>query len=167
MASTLATYDPSSVYFQLAGIYTLQGITDIKLIQNEQLFTTESAMDGSKSRIWRYDDGFSLEVSVSQASSSNNILTAMYNIDVATRMGKFPVYISDTSGSSKFIALTTWITKLPDVSYMADTQDRVWKMGCAQATLMLGGNEDSSLVVQALEFGASLLPMLKTYGVAL
>ena len=99
-----------------------------------------------------------------QSSPTNDILSMLYNVDIATRMGKFPLMIKDTKGSTSFLALTTWVEDLPRVSFSGQLETRTWILGCSEVAMNIGGNVAQSLVEQAILLGSSLLPALTQFG---
>lgn len=138
--------------------------TFVNITKDVTPFEVQAAMDGSIARLYKHDEGFKVELTLAQSSASNNILSGLYNIDTATRLGKFPVFITDTKGSSKFFAMTAWIERIPAVAFGNDLQPRTWTIQCTEATITVGGNADQNLLEKALDFGASVLPLFKTFG---
>jgi hypothetical protein len=165
---SLLLYSPSDVVISIAGLHTVAGLADgtfINISKDVDPFEVQRAMDGSIQRIYRHDEGFQLDITLAQSSPSNNILSALYNIDTVTQLGKFPVFITDGRGSTKFFALTAWVDRLPDTTFASTLETRNWRLHCTQATLTVGGNADQSAVEKALDFGVSLLPLFKDFGV--
>jgi len=165
---SLLLYSPSDVTVSIAGLHIATGFADgafINISKDVEPFEVQRAMDGSVARIYKHDEGFKLDLTLAQSSQTNNILSALYNIDVATKKGKFPVFVTDNRGSTKFFALTAWVDRIPNVSFGKDLDVRTWTLQCTQATITVGGNADQSMIEKALDFGASLLPMFKEFGV--
>lgn len=166
--SKLLTYSPMDVEVSIAGIHTITGFsadTFIEISKDIQPFDVQRAMDGERARIYREDDGYKLAITLAQSSPSNNILSALYNLDAATRLGKFPVFVRDHSGTTNFFAMTAWVEEIPNVVFANSLSDRTWVLGCAQATLTVGGNADQTAIETALDFGSSLLPLLREWGI--
>jgi hypothetical protein len=168
MSSSLLLYSPSDVIISIAGIHTVSGLADgtfVNITKDVEPFETERAMDGSIQRVYKHDEGFKLDITLAQSSPSNNVFSALYNIDVGTQLGKFPVFVNDTKGSTKFFALTAWVDRIPSVSFSNQLETRTWTLSCVQAAITVGGNADQSTIEQALDFGVSLLPLFKEFGV--
>lgn len=168
MSSSLLTYSPVDVEVSIAGIHTITGFASdrfVEIIKELRPFAIQRAMDGEKARIYREDEGYKLILTLAQSSPSNNVLSAIHNIDVATRLGKFPVFVKDNSGSTKFFAGTAWVECIPDVTFASKLTEREWVLGCSDATIIVGGNADQSAIERALDMGASLLPLLKEFGI--
>lgn len=165
---SLLLYSPIDVEISIAGLHTVTGVADgtfVNITKDVEPFETERAMDGSIQRIYKHDEGYKLDITLAQSSPSNNIFSALYNMDVATQMGKFPVFVTDTKGSTKFFALTAWVDRIPNVSFSNQLETRTWTLSCAQATITVGGNAEQSALEQALDFGSSMLPLFKEFGV--
>lgn len=163
---TLPTYSPSDVVISLAGMHTVTGYageTFIKIIKTARPFEKSRAMNGEISRLYTEDSTYRLELTLMQSSPTNNILSMLYNIDSATRVGKFPLFIRDTRGQTTFLSATTWIEQLPDVTFSNGMEMRTWIFGCADASLNIGGNDATSAVEDALLIGTSLLPVISDY----
>lgn len=164
----LLTYSPSDVKVSIAGLYQVEGFVDgtfINIVKNVKPFDIARAMDGEVARIYRKDEGFRVELTLAQSSSANNLLSTIYNIDVATQIGKFPMFIKDGLGQTTFMSLTTWVEDIPQVTFSNNMESRTWIFGCSQASLNIGGNDEVSLLESTALFGSSLLPLLKDFGV--
>ena len=62
-------------------------------------------------------------------------------------------------------ALTAWVDRVPDTAFSNQIETRTWRLSCAQASITVGGNAEQSLIEQALDFGTSMLPLFKDFGV--
>lgn len=166
--ATIALYSPKDVTVLLGGFYKLDGYasdTFINIRKDVKPFDAMKSMDGEQSRIYRKDEGYTVELTLAQSSAANNILSAIYNVDVATQMGKFPLFIKDLKGSTTFFAGTAWIEDIPDTSFGAELTTRTWVIGTSEAGLNIGGNQENSTVLDIIGIGSSALPILKDLGV--
>lgn len=162
----LTTYSPSDIVVSLAGMHTVVGYADgtfVRILKEMKPFEKQRSMGGEISRIYSQDDAFKVELSLMQSSGSNNILSMLYNIDIATRVGKFPLIIKDSRGQTNFVALTAWVEQVPDVTFSKNLEVWTWTFGCTEATLMIGGNGDTGLIEDALMIGTASLPLLKQF----
>lgn len=160
-------YSPKDVSINIAGVFDIQGFVDgtfINLTRDVKPFDSVRAMDGEVARVYRKDESYMLELTLAQSSPSNNILSTIYNIDVATQVGKFPIIIKDNRGSTTFFSLTAWIEDIPQVSFGNDIQPRVWKLRCTQSALYIGGNAPESDIEALIGQAASILPVLSEFG---
>ena len=166
--ANLLLYSPSDVTVSIAGIHVVSGFADdtfVSISKDISPFQIQRAMNGDVARLYNHDEGFRMELTLAQSSATNNILSALYNIDAATRIGKFPVFVTDGRGSTEFFALTAWVDRLPDVSFGQALSTRTWIIQCTQAAMTVGGNTDQTALEQALDFGVSLLPLFREFGV--
>lgn len=164
----LSTYSPSDVTITLAGLHTVVGYADgtfVNIVKDSQPFASVRAMDGSMARMYTEDTGYKVELTLMQSSSTNNVLTMLYNIDKATRMGKVPLFIKDGRGQTNFLAATAWIEKIPDVSFGSTLTTRTWVFGCSDAILTIGGNGSTDVIEDSLLAASTTLPILKQFGI--
>lgn len=168
MAKSILTYSPKDVIVLIGGFYKLEGYaadTFISIRKDAKPFETMRSMDGEQARIYNKDEGYTVNLTLAQSSVSNNVLSAIYNIDAATQMGKFPLLIKDTKGSTTFFAGTAWIETTPDVTFASELSVRTWTIGTSEAGMNIGGNADNNLALDVLGIGTALLPVLKEFGV--
>lgn len=161
------TYSPGSVSITLGGLYALEGLYNGEFVTvTKEVVSADDlvALDGEVGRIMRKDNRYIINISLAQSSPSNNILTFLYNIDKELGIGKFPIYISEGTGTSGFLALEAWVVELPQLAYNTDVTERKWTLKCSSGTLNIGGNGDTLSVENALSSASSLLPLLKQYG---
>lgn len=164
----LSTYSPSDVTVTLAGMHSVSGYIDgtfIRITKDMKPFSKVRAMDGEMARMYFEDTGYQVELTLMQSSSSNNILSMIYNIDTVTHMGKFPLFIKDGRGQTTFLAATAWIEQIPEVTFGSELSERKWILGCSDVALTIGGNEDTSEIEQSLLVASTTLPILKQFGV--
>lgn len=165
---SISTYSPSDVTVTLAGMHSVTGYssgTFIRITKDIRPFSKVRAMDGEIARMYSEDTGYKVELTLAQSSSTNNILTMLYNIDTATHMGKFPLFIKDGRGQTSFLAATAWIEQTPDILFGSELSERTWIFGCSDVALTIGGNGDTSLIEDSLLLASSTLPILKQFGV--
>ncbi|WP_278939100.1 phage structural protein [Pseudomonas helleri] len=163
----LLTYSPKDVTVTIAGIHTATGYADgqfIKISKSGRNVERLRAMDGETARIFRKDENFKFELTLAQSSTTNNFLTTLYNIDVATHLGKFPILMKDHKGQSFFFSGIAWIEDMPDVVFSNQMETRTWVFTCTYAGLTIGGNGTPSDMEDALLVGSSFLPILKEFG---
>lgn len=161
------TYSPREVTIIIAGAYEVTGYAEGEFvtIQKEvQATQTQRAMDGSVARLYTKDDGYRMTLTLAQSSPTNDFLGAVYNLDAATRKGKFPLVVKDTLGNTNFFAGTAWIETPPTVGFGGTLRENVWRFACYDATLRIGGNSDLTDFENYLSQGAAILPILRQYG---
>lgn len=164
----VALYSPQDVIISLAGMHTISGYADgtfVRITKDMKPFSKVRAMDGEMARMYNSDEGFRVDLTIAQSSGSNNILTMIYNVDTATHMGKFPLFIRDSKGQTSFFAATAWIEQIPEVIFSNSMETRTWSFGCSEAAITIGGNGDTSLIEDSLLLGSAGLTVLKQFGV--
>lgn len=164
--AAITLYSPKDVIVLLGGFYRVDGYAEntfINILKDVKPFDVVRAMDGEQARVYRKDKGYTVELTFAQSSASNNILSAIYNVDVATQMGKFPLLIKDTKGTTSFFAGTAWVEDIPAVTFSNGMETRTWKLGTSESGLNVGGNVDGA-VLDILGL-TSTLPLLKDFGI--
>ena len=168
LVSSLMHYVPSKVTVSIMGLVSISGFVDgtfINIIKNNKPFETRRSMDGEVARIHRKDERYTVELTLAQSSMSNNLLMAIYNLDSATGMGTFPLFIKDGSGTTTFFALEAHVASPPDASFANGMESRTWEIQCTKAAFNLGGKGEQDSLENILSFGSSLLPLLSQFGV--
>ena len=164
----VALYSPKDVFISLAGLHTISGYADgtfVRITKDMKPFSKVRAMDGEMARMYNEDEGFRVEITIAQSSTSNNILSSIYNVDAATQMGKFPLLIKDSKGQTSFFAATAWIEMIPEVTFSNQLETRTWTFGCSGAAITIGGNNNTSSFEDGLLIGSAGLSVLKQFGV--
>lgn len=144
---SLWSYSPHDVVISLAGLYQLDGYVEgtfINIKKDVQPFVPYRTADGQLCRTQTSDNSYTVEVSLSQGSPSNDILTKLLIIDQATGFGQFPIFIKDGSGSSLFFTSSAFITSVPDISFSSDIETRTWSFQCENGFMNVGGNDNQS-----------------------
>lgn len=160
-------YSPKDVILLLGGFYPVDGYssdTFIRIKKDVKPFDTMKSMDGEMARVYRKDEGYIVEITLAQSSPTNDILSSLYNIDIATQVGKFPLLIKDTKGTTTFFAGTAWVEDIPDVTFAGNLTERTWVIGTSEAALNVGGNSND-LALQLLGLGTASLPLLGQLGI--
>lgn len=162
----LTTYSPKDVIVSIAGLHTVTGYasgTFVQITKEMKPFEKVRAMDGEISRIYSHDDVYKVKLSLMQSSGSHNILSMFYNIDTATRMGKFPIIIKDSKGQTNFAAGTAWVEQIPDVTFSETLEVWTWTLGCSDVIFMIGGNQETSIVEDSLLVGTAAFATLSQF----
>lgn len=147
------TYSPDRVIVSLAGLLDISGFakgTFVEIEKDIAPYTFQAAADGEISRTFTKNDNYTVRVTLAQSSESNNILSALHSVDIATQLGKLPLLVRDRSGTTNFFSLNAWIEKYPTVSFSGDLETRVWTFKCSNGALLVGGNGEENLVLAAL-----------------
>ena len=164
----LYTYSPKDVLINIGGIHQVTGLADgvfVSIKRNIKAMEKARAMDGEVARLYPHEDGWTVELSIMQTSPSNNILGAIYNLDCALKIGKFPFSVKDTKGQTSFFAATAWVEESPAVTFSTGMEIRTWTIACTGGAMIYGGNGESGLLESGFTAGSALLSALKDYGV--
>lgn len=156
---SIATYNPGEVDLHLAILYQVTGFSPnslIKITKDESYFSTQKGGAGGVERFLNPDSTYTLEITLSQTSSSNSVLNALAILDHKSGVGAFPIFAKDSSGDSLFIATTCWIEGSAEASYGSDINERVWTIKCQEMVFGIGGNGDSNALDQVAQIGSMI-----------
>lgn len=150
---SIRTYSPVDVTILLAGFYQIGGFVEgsfVSISKDVQPYKTTRTSDGKVARTFISDDTYTITLSLASTSPANDILTKIYQVDEVSQLGKFPMFIKDSSGSSLFLAPTCWIKQVPDLEFSQKVSERTWVIQATQCVPNFGGNEDASSAIQDL-----------------
>lgn len=149
----LATYSPLDVIVLIANIIPLTGMVDgtfIKVSKDEDIFSTRTSADGVVSRSHKDSQVYTVEITLHQASESNDILSKLMIADATTRAATFPLFMKDATGSFIFQSLDSWIVGPPSITFSNEISDRTWRIACSGVSMNVGGNDGESGVLRDL-----------------
>ncbi len=122
MATDLKTYDPARVQVFVGG-FTIAGFAPgamVELAPDQPSFEDDYGVDGEPIR-WANRNPFdTLTLALAQSSSSNVILSNLYNADLLTHASIYPVMIlDDNTGGVKttYVAARGWIAGPPRIVF--------------------------------------------------
>lgn len=137
-------YDPRQVTVSLAG-NVLRGFADgtfVRVQMESDAFTDVVGTDGEVSRSRSSDDRATVTFLLMQTSDSNDVLSALHNLDKTTPggAGVGALEIRDRNGRAYYRAAEAWISKAPDVEFGREPGPREWAIRCAKMIRVDGGN---------------------------
>ena len=139
----LGTYSPDKVSINVAG-HIITGYTETSFVDIEfsnDRITMEKGADGEVARVINSDDSAIITIRLQQTSSSNDVLSALFDADLISSSGAFPINVTDTSGSSSFTCDAAWITQYPTTTFSDGVEQREWNIQCGSLKLAhVGGN---------------------------
>ncbi len=140
----LHTYYPDQVAIVFAGI-PISGFADgtfLSVEQNEDSFTLQVGTDGEGCRSRTNNRSGRATFTLGQWSASNDLLSALHNVDINTPNGDGigPLLIKDNSGRSIFTAEKAWIVKPPAAGYGREAESREWVIETDNLIQQHGGN---------------------------
>lgn len=159
------TYSPVDVSVLIGGL-EITGFSNDTLLyikKQDASFTTSKTADGTVARTKVSDPTYSLELTLAQTSPSNDLLFALLQADELSKLGFFPVFIRDSSGSTFFLAPSAWISGPPEVKLSNSMEMRSWRIECASAIWNVGGN-DSAMALATASTVAQVFPALEGLG---
>jgi hypothetical protein len=160
----LATYIPEDVSCIIAGIINVEGYVDgtfITIDKGVPPYTTTITPDGTIARTQNGDTTYTVSITIQAASTTNDVLTKLHQLDQLTNMGKVPLFIKDRSGSDLFFAATAWIEGLPSMSKSNGADERTWTFRAAAPSVNFGNNEEAcDLVQDIINLATGALPSL-------
>lgn len=141
---TLHTYDPSQVVVVFAGI-PLTGFADgtfVAVEQNEDSFSLTVGTDGDACRSKSNNRSGRLTATLGQWSVSNDLLSAIHNVDVLSPSGDGigPLLMKDLSGRTVVAAEKAWIVKPAGSTYGREAESREWVIESDNMLHNVGGN---------------------------
>jgi hypothetical protein len=137
-----ATYDPKQVHVIIGGA-PIGGFVDGTFIDvnfDEEQFKKVVGADGLVSRAKTNNHSGQIAITLQATSSSNDVLSLIWNADRRASAGVVPVLVKDSSGRTLFAAAHAWIQKHPDASFSKDIGERKWVFDCDELEVFAGGN---------------------------
>lgn len=107
---------------------------------NEDLFTLQMGADGRGVRSKTSNRSARITVTLMQSSASNDLLSAIAQLDSQSNEGVFPLMIKDGSGRSIHTAESAWITRAPTAEYGREAGEREWIFETDRLDSFVGGN---------------------------
>lgn len=137
-----ASYDPKQVNVIVGGA-PIGGYADgnfVEITFEEEQFKKVTGADGLTSRAKTNNHSGSISITLQATSSSNDVLSLLWNADRRTNGGVVPILVKDSSGRTLAAAAHAWIKKLPDVAFGKEISERTWEFDCAELEIFVGGN---------------------------
>ena len=138
----LKTYDPGQVSVTF-GPVILSGFADgeqIVVEPNVESFTLHMGAQGDGARTRSRDKSARVTVRLLQTSASNDLLSAIQNLDRAGGLGIFPLMVKDNGGRSIHLAENAWLVAPPSSAYGAEAGAREWIFETDSMEDFNGGN---------------------------
>lgn len=137
------TYSPKDISIIIGGA-TMSGYAEDSFCTIERsadAFTKVVGADGEVTRTASADKTGTITVTLLQTSPSNDVLSALQLADEVSLVGKFPLLIKDSFGTSLYEASTAWIMKVADSEFGADSGSREWTIECSDLIAFVGSND--------------------------
>ena len=147
-AKILGTYSPEDVTMIISNAsfsHTVNGFTEgtfITVGREVPHATLYTGADLSNARVIRRNKGGTINVTLHQASVSNDVLSYLLQKDEESPMGDwlFAITIKDELGRSVFHSPVTFIAQPPEASFGTEITDRQWVLQAVSIDQIQGGN---------------------------
>lgn len=150
MTQALSTFAPNEVSVVISqnstGItHVVSGYgadTMVMVERNSDTFDLYVGADDTTTRIYKSNTAGKVTLHLQQTSSSNDILTLLYNNDRTARDSStlFSVHIKDNSGRSYYFADQAFIGVVPHSQFGNSMQLREWVLHLPNMESYIGGN---------------------------
>lgn len=148
----VANYSPEDVNCLAFGI-PLNGFADgtfISISKDKIPYGSTETADGQVARLYTNSQTYTISLTFHRGSTSNDILTKLWQLDELSQAGKFPIFIKDLSGTDLFFSTNTWIEGVPNMVQSTNFDTRTWVLKSSQAVINIGSNQDASGILQDL-----------------
>jgi hypothetical protein len=140
----MRTYNPKDVVFSFGSIIA-SGFSEGSMIgfsMNEEGFSFVAGADGEGTRTLNANESARFTCTLKQSSATNDLFSALHNLDRRAGSGVKPVMLKDNSGTTLISAAKAWIVKPPDVERGKEVSDNEWIIECERALVNVGGNTE-------------------------
>jgi len=140
----MATYDPKEILASYGPIILgdYSDGTFVNITQDIEDYRTERGCDGQVDFVKNTGITFTIEISISQTSQVNALLSASRILDVTGNIGALPFLIKDNgpNGSTLIFLPRARIMAPPKLTYGSSTAPRVWTFKGISGEQFTGGN---------------------------
>lgn len=134
----MATYDPSQVIITVLG-NLMSGLEEIEVEKEEETWTWHTSTDGQVVRIKNLNKQMKFRLVFSQASLSNQVLSAAAALDDLTNSALGPSSLTDLNGTSLVQASLSCVQKPANLRYSKEHENREWIIACGDGKMNVGG----------------------------
>jgi hypothetical protein len=138
----VAEWNPQNFIITIGSITATQFAngTFIKAMYDEDLYSYEpSASGGVGCRIRNANEAGKFEITLLKSSPTNDLLSALAQIDRASGAGVVPVQVKDGNGTAVAEAELAWVVKPADLERGKELGDVTWTLQTPQLKLIQGG----------------------------
>ena len=138
---SVPTYDPSQIVITLGG-NRLTGYAKgqfLSVKRDAENFGDEAGTDGIVTRVKKLDRRASIELTLSQSSRSNDLLSSLADLDDRTGTGVGVFQVKDLNGTTLLTAPNAWVSKIPDPEFSDEISGRMWTIRVDRLFGTIGG----------------------------
>lgn len=141
---TLRSYNSNNISISFAGI-DFSEFADgnfLEIAYDSDQFTSVVGTDGTVSRSKTNDKRATITIRLMQTSPTNDVLSALANVDLLTDGGSGvgAFLVTDSQGTTLLSSANCWISKFADINYGREAQERAWTFQCDDLQAFIGGN---------------------------
>lgn len=139
----MKTYDPKKFILNVGGI-PIGGYADgtfINLARNEDAYTTHVGADGEVARAKSNNKTAALTITLAQTSDSNDVLSALANLDERANAGVVPAILKEIGGNTTAFSGTCWVRKMAPIERGKEIANTEWILDMAESNIFVGGNQ--------------------------
>lgn len=134
-------YDPNQLKVIFNGAQ-ISGFADdmVSVSRMTDGFSEDVGAQGDVVRVRSRDRRGTIEITLQQASPSNDVLSTFAATDESAGTAYGAVMVSDLNGTSLYRGATAWIKKVADSDWATAHKTRKWTITVAQLELIVGGS---------------------------
>lgn len=139
----LANYNPEDVFIILGGVYQLTGVASgsfITIAQDQDATSTNVTTDGYVNRTIRKNTTHTISITLASTADDNIIMSGWASADREIKSAFIPLFVKDSHGQTLFYSPLTWVQRVTDVEFAEGVSSRVWTLGSAHGSMVVGGN---------------------------
>ncbi len=128
----------------IVGVAPMSGFAEdgmITFVETGERFLVVVGVDGQVTRSKVVARIGKLTIKLMSSSKSNDVLSALHNLDILTPggAGVVPLAVNDRNGTSLLAAPECWIDKFPDLNMGKQAEAREWVLTVVDYRLFVGG----------------------------
>lgn len=137
---SVETYSASDVKLSISG-YLITGWDNLNINRRVKGFAPVYGIRGKNTRVKNVDTSATITVTLIQTAQSNDVLSAIHDLDLDEGTARIALTLKDGSGRSVFSSNEAYITSYPTKSFSGDFTYNTWEI-ILQSTqsYTVGGN---------------------------
>jgi len=137
----LKTFDPSqlSVVIGTSPIVGFAEDTMISIETEDQQYNDNTDIHGNVTRYKVNRNTAKVTITLTESSSSNDLLSNYAELDRSSDAGTFPIMIKDPNGTSLFISTSSYVQQVPNVEFGMEAKTREWVLKATNTSNFIGG----------------------------
>lgn len=144
----LGTYAPEDFIINISNEFfshTIGGFADGTFVTVNRIIppsTLYTGSDNTTARVVRGNKGSTINITLHQASESNDVLSQALAMDEQTKDGTwtFALLMKDATGRSRYFSPQAFIANTPDSTFGSEIDTREWVIQCVHLDTFNGGN---------------------------